>query len=109
MTRRALALYLTGGTAAGSAIVAAQGALWWPAAVLVFIATFLYAAADRDREYARAAKEAQEAAERAARPAGADMAAFAAGFAALSTAVREAGAGLAQLRRALDKDQEQRP
>ena len=65
MTRRALALYLAGATAAGSAIVAAQGALWWPAAVLVFIATFLYAAADREREYARARQEAQE---RAARP-----------------------------------------
>jgi len=67
MTRRALTLYLAGATAAGSAIVAAQGALWWPAAVLVFIATFLYAAADREREYARAHQEAQE---RAARPPG---------------------------------------
>ena len=58
MTRRALALYTAGALAAGSAIVAAQGGLWWPAAVLVFIATFLYAAADREREYARALEEA---------------------------------------------------
>lgn len=58
MTRLAFALYAAGAVAAGSAIVAAQGALWWPAAVLVFIATFLYAAADRDREYARAREQA---------------------------------------------------
>lgn len=58
MTRTAFALYAAGALAAGSAIVAAQGALWWPAAVLAFIATFLYSAADRDREYARAREQA---------------------------------------------------
>jgi len=109
MTRTAFALYATGALAAGSAIVAAQGALWWPAAVLVFIATFLYAAADRDREYARAAKEQQEARERAVRATILNGPALTAGFAALGDAARTAGAGLAQARDALANDQEQRP
>jgi len=108
MTRTAFALYAAGATAAGSAIVAAQGALWWPASLLVLIATFLYAAADRDREYARAARERQEARERAGRAAILTGPQLAAGFAVLGDAARTAGAGLAQLRRALDKDQEQR-
>lgn len=109
MTRRALALYAAGALASGSAIVAAQGGLWWPASLLVFIGCFMYALADRQREYARAAREAQEAAERAARPPGIDMDAITAAFASVGPAAHRAAAGLQQWRAAVDKDQEQHP
>lgn len=63
MTRPAFALYAAGACAAACAILTAEVALWWPTGLCVFVATFLYSAADSLRD-------AQHARERAARPQG---------------------------------------
>lgn len=66
----AYAAYIVGALSSGSAIIAAQGAMWIPAALCVLVGATFYEFGHRERTAARAARASSEATEAAARPPG---------------------------------------